>query len=71
LTFAIWGNKDKWMPQHANNWFGWSFILAVIGSVSCGVASSLFLTEAHIQCRKRRQLKESQARFEIEHESKA
>jgi H+/Cl- antiporter ClcA len=71
LVFAIFGNKDKWMPQHANNWFGWSFILGVIGSVSCGIASTLFLTEAHIQQRKRRQLKESQSRFELEHESKA
>lgn len=22
IIFAIWGNKDKWMPEHANNFFG-------------------------------------------------
>lgn len=22
IIFAIWGNKDKWMPDHANNFFG-------------------------------------------------
>uniref|UniRef100_A0A182P775 Uncharacterized protein n=1 Tax=Anopheles epiroticus TaxID=199890 RepID=A0A182P775_9DIPT len=60
IVFACFGNKDKWMPEHANNWFGWSFILACIGVVACGVASSLFFTEAHVQARKRRQLKESQ-----------
>lgn len=59
------------MPDHANNWFGWSFILAAIGSVACGICASLFLTEAHVQMRKLRQFKESQARFELEHETKA
>lgn len=71
IVFACFGNKDKWMPDHANNWFGWSFILAAIGSVACGICASLFLTEAHVQMRKLRQFKESQARFELEHETKA
>lgn len=22
IVFAIWGNKDKWLPEHANNFFG-------------------------------------------------
>lgn len=22
IIFAIWGNKDKWLPEHANNFFG-------------------------------------------------
>uniref|UniRef100_U5EWM7 Uncharacterized protein n=1 Tax=Corethrella appendiculata TaxID=1370023 RepID=U5EWM7_9DIPT len=65
VVFACFGNKDKWMPEHANNWFGWSFILAVIGSCACGVASALFLTEAHVQARKIRQFKESQSKFEL------
>ena len=71
IVFAVFGNKDKWMPEHANNWFGWSFILACIGVVACGVASSLFFTETHVQARKRRQLKESQTRFQIDSETKA
>ena len=71
IVFACFGNKDKWMPEHANNWFGWSFILACIGVVACAVASSLFFTEAHVQARKRRQLKESQTQFQMDSESKA
>ncbi|XP_053679686.1 uncharacterized protein LOC128730634 [Anopheles nili] len=71
IVFACFGNKDKWMPEHANNWFGWSFILACIGVVACGVSSSLFFTEAHVQARKRRQLKESQTQIQMDSESKA
>jgi hypothetical protein len=70
IVFASLGNRDKWMPGYANNWFGWSFILACIGSVASGVASSLFFTEHHAQSRRLRQFKESQARFELEHETK-
>lgn len=22
IVFACFGNTDKWMPEHANNWFG-------------------------------------------------
>lgn len=22
IIFAIWGNKDKWLPEHSNNFFG-------------------------------------------------
>lgn len=59
------------MPEHANNWFGWSFVVGVIGVAAAGIDAALFLTEAHIQRRKRRLLKESQSRFELEHETKA
>ncbi|XP_059621529.1 uncharacterized protein LOC132265078 isoform X2 [Phlebotomus argentipes] len=71
ITFACFGNRDRWMPEHANNFFGWSFGLAVAGSVTVLIAASLFFTEATIQAKKRKQLKESQARFELEHETKA
>ncbi|XP_063709849.1 claudin domain-containing protein 1 isoform X2 [Culicoides brevitarsis] len=71
IVFACFGNRGKWMPDHANNWFGWSFVVAVVGVVASGIASALFLTESHVQARKREQLKESQSRFELEHETKA
>lgn len=71
IVFACFGNKSKWMPDHANNWFGWSFVVGVVGVVACGICSALFLTEAHVQARKRKQMKESQTRFELEHETKA
>lgn len=50
---------------------GWSFILACIGAVSTLIAASCFLTEASVQHRKRSQMKESQSKFEMEHETKA
>ncbi|XP_037922264.1 uncharacterized protein LOC119658716 isoform X2 [Hermetia illucens] len=71
IVFACFGNTHNWMPNHSNNWFGWSFGMAVVGSVMCIVASTLFLTESHVQRRKREQFKESQTRFELERETKA
>ncbi|BFF97469.1 uncharacterized protein DMAD_05875 [Drosophila madeirensis] len=65
IVFAGFGNRNGWMPEHANNWFGWSFILACVGSVLTLVAATLFLSEAHVQQRKRLQFKESQTRFEL------
>ncbi|TMW53597.1 hypothetical protein DOY81_001361 [Sarcophaga bullata] len=67
IIFASLGNRNNWMPEHANNWFGWSFILACIGSVMALVAAPLFLTEANVQRRKRALFKESQTRFEMMH----
>ncbi|CAO1412691.1 unnamed protein product [Diamesa serratosioi] len=71
IIFASIGNKGKWMPGHANNWFGWSFVLGCIGAVAAGVSSSLFFAEYHAQTRRMRQFKDSQLRFEMEHETKA
>lgn len=70
IVFAIFGNREKWMPGYANNWFGWSFILGCIGACAAGVCSALFFTEYHVQERRVRQFKESQLRFEMEHETK-
>lgn len=53
------------------NFSGWSFGLGVVGAVMSLIASSLFLTEATVQDKKRRQLQESQSKFEIQHETKA
>ncbi|XP_068629167.1 uncharacterized protein sinu [Battus philenor] len=71
IVFACFGNTEGWMPGHPNNYLGWSFGLGVVGSVACIITAALFLTEANIQSKKRNRLKESQARFEMEHESKA
>lgn len=71
IVFASLGNTDGWMPEHNNNYLGWSFGLGVVGSVACIVTAALFLTEANIQLKKRKQMMESQARFELEYESKA
>lgn len=69
--FALFANRDNWLPGHANNFFGWSFALAVAGVIEALVAGTLFLLEANIQQKKRRYLKDSQTRFELEQESKA
>jgi hypothetical protein len=66
IIFASLGNADGWMPGHTNNYLGWSFALAVIGSVLGLIASLLFLVESNIQNKKRKNLKESQTRFPLE-----
>lgn len=66
IIFACLGNADGWMPGHANNFLGWSFIIGVIGSVAGLVASLLFLVEWNIQRKKRKYLKESQSKFPLE-----
>lgn len=71
IVFASTANKDNWLPGHDNNFFGWSFALAVIGSAACIVASVLFFVDANVQDRKLQYSTESQARFELEHETKA
>ncbi|XP_050304944.1 uncharacterized protein LOC126742341 [Anthonomus grandis grandis] len=68
IVFASKANKKGWMPGHQNNFFGWSFALACIGVLAALVASALFFSDAHVQQRKRKQLKDSQIRFEMEHE---
>ncbi|XP_044729786.1 uncharacterized protein LOC123293135 [Chrysoperla carnea] len=71
IVFAIWGNTDGWMPGHENNWFGYSFVLAIVGAVGFVIAAGLFLVEENVQVRKQRHFKDSQTRFELEQESKA
>ncbi|XP_015114278.1 uncharacterized protein LOC107039267 [Diachasma alloeum] len=69
IVFACLANGKGWMPDHENNYFSWSFALGVIGSVLCIIAGGLFLVEASVQKKKRRYLKESQTRFQLESKS--
>jgi len=71
IVFASLGNSDRWMPGHANNFFGWAFGLGVAGVVMAFISGALFLVEARVQRKKREYLKESQTRFDMEQESKA
>ncbi|KAF5298492.1 hypothetical protein FQR65_LT01271 [Abscondita terminalis] len=66
IVFASLANRRDWMPGHANNFFGWSFVLACIGVIAALVAASLFFVEANIQQKKKQNLKESQSRFELD-----
>lgn len=52
IIFAVFGNTDGWMPGHLNNFLGWSFVVACIGSVVGIIAGILFLAEANIYNRK-------------------
>ncbi|XP_053956903.1 uncharacterized protein LOC128862356 [Anastrepha ludens] len=65
IVFACFGNRNGWMPEHANNWFSWSFVLACVGAIFSLVTAILFLTEQNVQAKKRMQFKESQTRFEL------
>lgn len=71
IVFATLGNRNNWMPGHDNNFFGWSFVLACIGTIACLIAAILFFVDANIHYKKRKYLKESQSRFEMEQETKA
>jgi len=71
IVFGSLANRNGWMPGHSNNFFGWSYALACIGVVSALVASALLFADASIQQKKKQHLKDSQTRFELEHESKA
>ncbi|KAL1449893.1 hypothetical protein WDU94_002365 [Cyamophila willieti] len=71
IVFALFGNRDNWMPGHANNFFGWSFGVAIGSIFALLISGGLFLVETNVQEKKRRQMKESQARFEMEQETKA
>lgn len=66
IIFACCGNRNDWMPGHENNYFGWSFAMGVVGSILALITGALFLTELHVQVKKRKYLKESQSRIQLE-----
>ncbi|CAG9771925.1 unnamed protein product [Ceutorhynchus assimilis] len=67
IVFAARANKSNWMPGHDNNFFGWSFALGCIGVITALIAATLFFVDGHVQQKKKKQFKESQMRFEMEH----
>ena len=71
IVFVTCANRAGWMPGLDNNFFGWSFGMAAVGVVAILVSSVLFFVDLHIHVRKKRALQESQARFEMEIETKA
>lgn len=71
IVFVLSANQDNWMPGHANNFFGWSFAVAVAGVIAALISGALFVVESDVQRKKRKYMKESQTRFEIEQETKA
>jgi len=59
------------MPGQENNFFDWGFGFAVVGCLTAVISGTLFLVELHVQTKKRRYIKESQTRFQMESETKA
>lgn len=66
IIFACLGNTDGWMPGHENNYLGWSFGMGIVGSVLALITGALFLTEVHVQHKKRRYITESQMQIQLE-----
>ncbi|XP_015184836.1 PREDICTED: uncharacterized protein LOC107070824 [Polistes dominula] len=66
IIFACMGNTDGWMSGHTNNYFGWSFAMAVVGTTLALIASILFLIEANIQNKKHRNFREFQMQLQLQ-----
>lgn len=69
IVFGSLGNTEGWMPGHETNYFGWSFVLGVIGVILVLIAGLLFIVEGNIQRKKRNYLRESQTRFPLDTKS--
>lgn len=59
------------MPGHDNNFFGWSFGVAIASVFALIASGTLFLTESEIQKKKKQYMRESQSRLEMDQETKA
>ncbi|KAF5275565.1 hypothetical protein FQA39_LY06677 [Lamprigera yunnana] len=66
IIFAACANRKDWLPGHANNFFGWSFVMACVGVIAALVAATFFFVEANIHKKKKQNLKESQTRIELD-----
>lgn len=71
LIFGFWANRDNWMPGHDNNFFGWSFGVAIVSVFALLASGTLFWTESEIQKKKKKYMRESQSRLEMDQETKA
>lgn len=66
LIFALFANRPGWMPGHDNNFFGWAFGVAIASFFALLASGAFFLVETNIQVKKRKYLKESQTKFDME-----
>ncbi|KAL4127303.1 hypothetical protein QTP88_011479 [Uroleucon formosanum] len=66
LIFALFANRPGWMPGHDNNFFGWTFGVAIASFFALLGSGAFYLVETHTQLKKRKYLKESQTKFDIE-----
>lgn len=68
LIFGLFANRDQWMPGHDNNYFGWSYFVAVASVVALLASGILFSAET---ARQRKLQEEMQSRFDIHHDMKS
>ncbi|XP_025202006.1 uncharacterized protein LOC112599350 isoform X1 [Melanaphis sacchari] len=66
LIFALFANRPGWMPGHDNNFFGWAFGVAIASFFALLASGAFYLVETNIQVKKRKYLKESQTKFDME-----
>lgn len=66
LIFALFANRPGWMPGHDNNFFGWAFGVAIASFFALLGSGAFYLVETNIQVKKRKYLKESQTKFDME-----
>lgn len=66
LIFALFANRPDWMPGHDNNFFGWAFGVAIASFFALLGSGAFYLVETNIQVKKRKYLKESQTKFDME-----
>jgi len=51
-TFAIYADRNDWMPDPEHNYLSWSFVAALIGCVLLWVAALLFYIEMQLIMRR-------------------
>ncbi len=45
ITFGVRGQDRDWMPRWQQNWYGWSFILAVVACILETIVGAILLFE--------------------------
>ncbi|CAI6359266.1 unnamed protein product [Macrosiphum euphorbiae] len=66
FIFVLFANRPGWMPGHDNNFFGWTFGVAIASFFALLGSGAFYLVETNTQLKKIKYLKESQTKFDIE-----
>lgn len=69
LIFALFANQPEWMPGHDNNFFGWSFGVAIASTFALFISGAFYLVETHIQKKNKKYVKQSQTITDMETET--
>lgn len=68
FTYAMFANKPGWKPGHDNNYFGWTFGIAIASCFTLLGSGACFLLETNIQLAKEKQLMETSNKLDSETE---